>query len=282
MARPHPMQALSDRARHGLAELPGQAARLLTKVAEPAERAGSDVRDKQREVTASVLDSAPVGDSVETRLKRARAAAERAQEAEANALEAARAAQQHTERAQTVAETNRAWVEDVRRDSRERVGQRVAEAQRAADEEAQESVRAAEAQAAQGTEEARAEADAAQAAAQERVADAAERLQEARRLAAEANQAARAAAEEAHRQAQALADEADHQVDATAQIQAGTETSAKQTARRLQSKDANGDLAEHTKAELLDLAATVDVDGRSQMTKSELVAAIRRATRATR
>ena len=45
---------------------------------------------------------------------------------------------------------------------------------------------------------------------------------------------------------------------------------------------ANGELKDRTKAELLELAAAIDVEGRTNMTKAELIAAIKRASRATR
>ena len=89
-------------------------------------------------------------------------------------------------------------------------------------------------------------------------------------LADEATQAARAAAEEAHRQAQQLAADAEQQAkDADQRVaaaeQAGkcAEATAKDTAQRLRSRQVNGDLDSHTKAELLDLAAAIDIEGRT-------------------
>ncbi|MEZ0283841.1 MAG: Rho termination factor N-terminal domain-containing protein, partial [Thermoleophilia bacterium] len=51
-----------------------------------------------------------------------------------------------------------------------------------------------------------------------------------------------------------------------------------QFVRQSEQAPAVDDLADKTKAELLDLAASLDVDGRSAMTKDELLKAIRRAS----
>ena len=119
------------------------------------------------------------------------------------------------------------------------------------------------------------------------MAEARERLAEARRLADEATQAARAAAEEAHRQAEQLADDAEQQaraadekVAAAEQVGRDAELTAKHTVRHLHGDRPDGELESQTKAELLELAAAIDVEGRTAMTKAELVSAIERATRA--
>ena len=44
----------------------------------------------------------------------------------------------------------------------------------------------------------------------------------------------------------------------------------------------NGDLGEHTKHELLELAAAIDIEGRTTMSKAELVSAIEKASRPAR
>ena len=49
---------------------------------------------------------------------------------------------------------------------------------------------------------------------------------------------------------------------------------AKTTTRKIKREQVNGDLKERTKPELLDLAAAVEVEGRTTMTKAELVKAI--------
>ena len=114
-------------------------------------------------------------------------------------------------------------------------------------------------------------------------------MAEARRLANEAAEAARAAAEEAQQQAQQLADDAEQQAsDAEAQVAAAenlrerSETTAKQTARALKSNPTNGDLKAYNKPELLQLAAGIGIEGRTNMTKDELVNAIAKASRTTR
>jgi colicin import membrane protein len=125
--------------------------------------------------------------------------------------------------------------------------------------------------------------------AQELVAEARARLTTARQLAGEATQAARAAAEEAHRQAQELADDAEQQAKAADQKVIAAERVAK-TARatgqdaapRAASREREDDLESHTKAELLTLAAAKDIEGRTALSKTELITAIKRAPRNTR
>jgi Rho termination factor, N-terminal domain len=108
---------------------------------------------------------------------------------------------------------------------------------------------------------------------------------EAKRLADEAAEAARAAAEEANRQARQLADEAEQQasdaesrVEETEQLREHAKTDAKKTARELRN-GANGGLDSYSKAELVELAAGIGIEGRASMTKSELLDAIAKASR---
>jgi colicin import membrane protein len=307
MPRPHPLHWLSDHASAGLRELPSNTAWLLSRALQPAESAGSaaetaaaGTRDKARKLGASVADVVPGGDSVEIRMKRARAAAERAREAEEEALAAAEESKRSSDEAGQVAKANKVRLAQLERELNRRVEQLVAEARRAADERVERERAAVRAEADQELEQqqqaAAAETQAAQhdaKAAQERakalVAEASERLVEARELADEATQAARAAAEEAHRQAQALADDAEQQaraadekVAAAEQVGHATEATAKDTARRLRSDQVNGDLESRSKPELLDLAAAIDIEGRTAMSKSELISAIEKASRGTR
>jgi colicin import membrane protein len=121
------------------------------------------------------------------------------------------------------------------------------------------------------------------------VEDATGKLAEARQLADEAAEAARAAAEEAHRQAQQLAEEAeqqaseaDAQVSAAEQLRERPKATAKDTARRLEREAANGGLESYHKPQLIELAASVGVEGRTNMTKRELVEAIAKASRRSR
>jgi hypothetical protein len=113
-------------------------------------------------------------------------------------------------------------------------------------------------------------------------------MAEARQLAEEAAETARAAAEEARREAQQLAQEAqqqakeaDAQVSAAEQLREGPAAGAKQTARRLERDGRNGLEAYH-KPELVELAGSIGIEGRSNMTKSELVEAIKKASRTNR
>jgi colicin import membrane protein len=108
--------------------------------------------------------------------------------------------------------------------------------------------------------------------------DASERMAEARQLAEEAAEAARAAADEAHRQAEQLAEEAQQQAsDADAQVSAAEELRDRPKAG---AKDTtNGGLEAYHKPELVELAASIGIEGRTNMTKSELVAAIAKASR---
>ena len=104
MPRRRPLHWLSDSAGTGLRELPSNAAWLLSRML-PDEATGP--RDTARKLRASIEDAAPMGDSVETRMNRARAAAERAQRAEEEALAAAEEAKQSSDHARLVAESNR-------------------------------------------------------------------------------------------------------------------------------------------------------------------------------
>lgn len=308
MERPHPMHWLSDRARTGLKELPANTSWLISRVLQPiengssaAESAGSATRDRTRRFTASVLDSAPVGDSVETRMKRARSAAERAQQAEEEALQAARESKQRSDYARQVNEQARAHVAEVKKQTNRAAEQRVAEARRTADEavereraaaraDADDELQKTQAAAAEDTETSRRHAEASEERAKELVAEATHRLAEARKLADEATEAARAAAEEAHRQAQQLADDAhqqaqsaDERVAAAERVRAGAAATAKETVREIDKDDkADGSLDARNKAELLDLAATIDVEGRTKMSKAELVRAISKASTTSR
>jgi colicin import membrane protein len=284
------MMSLSERARTGLREMPSNAAWLVSRA-----------RDQRRRASAAVVDASPVGgDSVETRMKRARDAAERAREAEERALEAAREAKERSEHARQVSERGRARVAEVERETSRNLKQRVAEAQKAADESVERERQAAEADAEEEqqevyaevdeeTEDAQREAEEAQQRAQELVEEATEKLAEARRLADEGAEAARAAAEEARRQAQQLADEAEQQAsDAEARITAAEEihehskATAKHTARELERDPTNGGLRSYNKQELLDLAASIGIEGRTNMSKVELVDAIAKASRSSR
>ena len=88
MERPHPVHWLAEHGRTGLRELPSNLSWLVSQAREPVESTGSaaesavaGARDRAGGASATFRDIAPVGDSVETRMKRGRAAAERARDA---------------------------------------------------------------------------------------------------------------------------------------------------------------------------------------------------------
>jgi len=288
-----------ERTRTGLREMPSNAAWLLSHVTKPADAIGgaaAGAREKGRKVTAAVVDAAPVGDSVEIRARRAHDAAERAREAEERAVEAARESKVLADRAREVSERGRVRLKQVDLETSRQVKQRVAEAQRAAEEFVRREREDAEADAEELREEveeeveeeiaeAESDAEASQRRAEELVEDATEALAEARRLADEAAEAARSAAEEADRQAQWLQNEAKRQAtDAEARVKAAEElreqaaATAKQTARELEREGTDG-LDAYKKPELVQLAASIGIEKRSDMTKGELVDAITEAAR---
>jgi hypothetical protein len=298
------LMSLSERAKTGVLEMPSNAAWVLSRVLKPAgtvgtaaEDATAGVRDRGRKVRAAVADATPVGgDSIEIRMKRAQDAAERAREAEESAVEAAQEARDRAEHAREVSERGRVRLKEVDRETARRVKQRVAEAQKAADESVKQERQAAEADADdeqqevqeevdEAVEEAQGEAEAAQERAEELVEDALDKRAEAKRLADEAAEAARAAAEEANRQARQLAAEAEQQasdaesrVEETEQLREHAKTDAKHTARELRNA-ANGGLDSYSRVELVELAAAIGIEGRTSMTKSELLDAIAKASR---
>jgi Rho termination factor, N-terminal domain len=300
--------SLLERTRTGLREMPSNAAWLLSRALKPADGLGTaaesvaaGARDRGRKARAAVVDAAPVGgDSVEIRMRRAQDAGERAREAEERAVEAARESKDLAEHARQVSESGRARLRDVERETSRDVKQRVAEAQKAADEFVKQERQAAEADAEQrrqevqeevddDVEEAQGEAEASQQRAEELVEDAAEKLAEARRLADEAAEAARAAAEEANSRAQQLASEAEQQandaearVTAVEQIREHSVAWAKHTARELNRDSTKSGLKSYNKPELVELAAGIGIEGRTRMSKRELVDAIAKASRATR
>jgi hypothetical protein len=294
------LMSMFERTRTGLREMPSNAAWLLSRAVKPGEALGdaaAGARDQGWKVTAAVVDAAPVGDSVEIRARRARDAAERAREAEERAVEAARESKSLADRAHEVSERGRARLKDVDRATSREVKQRVAEAQKGADEFVKRERQAAEADAEeerQGVEdevendiaEAEDDAEASQRRAKELVEDATEALAEARRLADEAAEAARSAAEEANRQAQQLQNEAQRRAsDAEARVKAaedlreGAAETAKHTARELDRETTDGGLDAYKKPELVELAASVGIEKRTNMTKGELVDAITKAAR---
>ena len=80
-------------------------------------------------------------------------------------------------------------------------------------------------------------------------------------------------------EAEQQASEADQRVKATEQIREQSVATAKETARELERDSTNGGLDTYNKPELVELAATLDIEGRATMTKAELVDAIAKASR---
>jgi hypothetical protein len=288
--------------------MPSNAAWLVSRVLKPAEAigsaaesAGTGARDKGRKVKAAVVDAAPVGgDSVEVRMKRAQDAGERAREAEDRAVEAAQESKDLADHVRRVSERGHARLEEVERETSRQIKQRVTQAQKAADGFVKQEREAAEAEAEEKrdelqeeiddeTEDAQRDAEAAQERAEELVEDATEKLAEASRLANEAAEAARGAAEDANRQAEQIAGEAEQQaseaeerVREAEELQGHAAATAKRTARELNGDATNGGLKSYNKPELVELAASIGIKGRTNMTKGELVRAITNASRAKR
>jgi colicin import membrane protein len=283
--------SLLERTRTGLREMPSNAAWLVSRALKPAdaigsaaESAGAGARDRGRKVKAAVVDAAPIGgDSVEVRMRRAQDAGERAREAEDRAVEAARESKDLAAHVRQMSERGRARLKEVEQETSRQVKQRVAQAQKAAEADA-------EGKRKEVQEEIDDEmGDASQQRAEELVEDATEKLAEARRLADEAAEAARAAAEEANRQAEQIAGEADQhasdaeeRVNVAEQLRGHAAATAKRTARELGGDLTNGGLESYKKPELVDLAASIGIKGRTNMTKGELVHAITNASRAKR
>jgi colicin import membrane protein len=108
-------------------------------------------------------------------------------------------------------------------------------------------------------------------------------------LAEEAAETAQVAAEEARRNAQAFARDAEQQarqaevrVSRADRARGRAEATARQNAAATGHVKATGDLQDYTKSDLMELASTIGIDGRTRMAKGELITAIREASRASR
>jgi len=303
MSAAQPLQWLSDRLKTGLGDLPDNAAWLLERARATSDNSRSrgelvTVRSKWSDSRTTVSVDRPSGESVESRMNRARVAADEAQRIEEQALAASRISKDQSEHARQVAEAGQTRLAETKRQAEQAVKEREAEARRAAEEAVQREVAAARANAAaqveavesqvkQETEAVRQEAQQAQAHAQDLLAQAASQLHQARQFAQEARDAAVAAAEEAQLAAQRL------QADANAQLRYAearvseaegvgyqATVAAKRTARDLQNDKFDLDLESQTKTELIDLAAAMQIDGRTTMTKAELITAIAKNSQA--
>jgi hypothetical protein len=299
MSVDHPGRWLVHQAKTAVTELPENAGWLMRRflTPPPVERAMDDARDGARRVTESIADAVPFGgDSLDLRLKRAQDALQDAERAEQRALQSAAEATELAERLKVVDAEGRRRLKEAKAAADAETKRRVDEAQRRADAMVARERAAAEADASRRVDEMtsrnEAERDEAQRAADdarlraEAETDAArDQLAQARTLADEAAEAARRAADEAHRRANEMAEQAEAQSRAADQraVQAdrARDAVALQTAELVQETEAApaiDDLSEKTKPELLDLAASLEIEGRSGMTKDQLATAVRRTS----
>jgi hypothetical protein len=123
--------------------------------------------------------------------------------------------------------------------------------------------------------------------AQALIEDAHQQMAEARSLAAEATAAAQEAADQAHAHARAVAEKAEAQtgsaervVEDARQAEGALANEAAGAVRAEQKQPIPTRLNERTKAELVELAQPLQIEGASRMTKDELVRAVRSASRA--
>jgi hypothetical protein len=65
-------------------------------------------------------------------------------------------------------------------------------------------------------------------------------------------------------------------------VRGRSKAAARQTATDVGHVKANGDLQDYKKSDLLELASTIGIEGRTRMAKKELITAIREASRASR
>ncbi|HLT17671.1 MAG TPA: Rho termination factor N-terminal domain-containing protein [Acidimicrobiales bacterium] len=248
---PDVRHAVVDRAKAGVRHLPRTAAQTLTRVLRSA---GGD---RPRRNGGSRADSSGDG-TVEALLHQADLAARRAEEAQADAPARAEAAKEAADRARRTAGDAQERLEQARDES----ARAREEAVRRAEEAAQEAVERARASAVRGEEQdlerLRAELDAQVDVAQRDAADAARRAEEAIAAAAHARDLAA--------RAQQAAEEVASEAAAT--------TGRLGWDRDEAEAEAAGGLERRTKAELLELAADAGVEGRTAMTKAELVEAL--------
>ena len=300
-----PVRRLTKALGDGVKELPNNATWLLSKAVSTHDEGSNGTRtpsatgllDMARSAGATVMDALPGGDSIELRLQRARAAVAEAQEAEERAVQESLEAEREAQEAEQVAERCRDYVRDIEAEQERAVDARVDEARREAEARIDEARREAQAEAEQvvdrarqeaegRAEEARQDAEAAHERARGRLEAARDKLVEARQLSEEAIEATRAAAEEAHRQslqvaadAERMARSAEERVTEAEAVRASTSSTAGELTRQLNGVGSSSNLKSMTKQELLDLAAAQDVEGRSAMTKDQLVTALNRAAR---
>ncbi len=301
MSKIQPVRWLSRHAASGLKDLPRNSAWLLSKaISAPADAAGvgNGVPDGLRRVTAAISHSIPgVHDAVELRLKRAELAVAKAREAEKAALVEAQNANALADAAKAIGDEGRERVRQATRDSKLEVDRRTQLAKEhyaqlidrerdKASREASEALERITNEIRTTADKAREVAEAAAELAQGRIYRAHQQMAEARALASEATAAAERVAEEAHQHARAVADDAEQRAGSADRVlgdarrtEAMLAKDAAHAVRAEQTQDAPARLTEHTKAELLQLAQPLEISGASRMTKTELIKAIRSASR---
>ena len=270
MSKHHPISWLTEHA-----PVPSTVSRVLERtVAEPS-----------RAARAAVADAAPFADGIETRLRQADAALERAQELEAVAADKAVRAREASEEVDVVRHTGAEDIKRARQEADQHAQQIVKDAQREADEYVEAKRQRAQENADRDVTEVQEEAEARTAKAEDRagkardeaeeaIAQARTQMTEARRLAEEAARSAREAAEEARERADQLAQEAEDRVDeAERRTQAVTDEG-----RSLAVTAEAGplELDGMSKAELLEFARGMGLDVNGHQLKKELITAIRR------
>jgi len=299
MARSNPTVWLARRAKSGLQDMPSNAAWMLRTALQPpdtAKDAARSVKDKTVSAVVSATEHLP-GDSVEARTQQARDAAADAQAAEADAITAAQAAKAQSEEAGRVVETAKVRIKETQKQTRASVEQRVRAARERADAMVEQERAAAEADAESVVQQARADAEADARDSEQRakqthddaeakIAKANEVLARARELADAAAEAAQEAAQEARREADRLAgraeeqaQEADHRVEEASAVRSHTAAVAASTTVHLNGTDVDEDLKDLDKKQLLELAANLEIAGRSAMSKDELVKRLKTTSR---
>jgi hypothetical protein len=292
--------SLAERMGIGLREIPSNAAWVVSRLRGSTDAVGTAAaraREQGLRLSEAVTDAVPVGqDSIQVRMKRAQDAADRAREAEERAVEAAQEAKERSDHALHVTERGRARVKEVNGETERELTRRIKQAERdaeallrrerlAAQEEAEQRRQAVRAEVEEESERAQQEAEASQQRAEELVEEAREKVAEAKRLADESAEAAGAAADQARRHAQQLAREAEQPVrEAAAQVGLAEElrersaATARGTADEVDGAPTSEDLQSYKKSELVELASAIGIEGRTNMTKDELLEAIRKAS----
>lgn len=303
--------SLSGLLRRGVKELPKNASWIVAKALRPLGQATNgappdstlesvreSAKDRFRAVGAKARDVMPGVDSVEQRVDRARAAADRTQQAEEEAVATAQTAKQEADRLKAIQAEEKSRIRKLKEELDQRVRAAEADARRRAEEQVDEEKEAARRDAdavldreqhdsEQRMQDHRDRADNAKGEAEEKLRRATQLMAEARELADEASEAGRQAARQAQEQVDRLVAHAQHdahqaeelrqrakQVDDSLDAQAATIT--RQHMGRFPNATA---LRAMNKTELMDLAAAQDVDGRASMTKQQLIQALTRATR---